>query len=50
VLIRFVDDEAKGYRRAGGQVNVIIYTGNNSILNTLGGLWIRIISIFSHIY
>ena len=50
VLIRFVDDEAKGYRRAGGQVNVIIYTGNNSILNTLGGLWIRTVSILSHIY
>lgn len=50
VLIRFTDDEVKGYRRAGGQVNVIIYTGNNSILNSLGGLWIRLVSILSHIY
>ena len=37
-------------RRAGGQVNIIIYTGNNLILNSLGGLWIRTVSVFSHIY
>jgi len=50
VLIRFTDDEAKGFRRAGGQVDVIIYTGNNPILNTLGSLWIRLVSILSYIY
>jgi len=50
VLIRFTDDEVKGYRRAGGQVDVIIYTGNNPILNSLGGLWIRLVSVLSHIY
>jgi len=50
VLIRFVDDETKGFRRAGGQVNVIIYTGNHPILNSLGAVWIRIVSILSHIY
>ncbi len=50
VLIRFTDDEVKGYRRAGGQVNVIIYTGNNPILNSLGRFWIRLVSILSHIY
>lgn len=50
VLIRFIDDSATGYRRAGGQVNVIIYTGERPILNTLGSLYIRLISLLSHIY
>lgn len=50
VLIRFIDDEAAGFRRAGGQVNVIIYTGKRPILNTLGSVWIRLISFLSHIY
>ncbi len=50
VLISFTDDGAKGFRRVGGQVNVIIYTGSSPILNTLGSLWINLISILSHIY
>jgi len=50
VLIRFNDESAKGFRRAGGQVNVIIYTGDGLILNTLGRFWIRMISLLSHIY
>ena len=51
VLIRFSDIEsAKGVLRAGGQANVIIYTGNHAILNSIGRFWIRIISLFSHIY
>ncbi len=50
VLIRFSDESAKGFKRAGGQVNAIIYTGDRPLLNTLGRLWIRIISFLSHIY
>jgi len=50
VLIRFSDDSSKGFRRAGGQVNTIIYTGDRPILNTLGKAWIRIVSFLSHIY
>ncbi len=50
VLIRFSDDNTKGFWRAGGQVNTIIYTGDRPILNSLGRIWIRIISFFSHIY
>ena len=53
VLIRFSNLEGfKGKRiiRAGGQANVIIYTGDGLILNTLGRLWIRMISLLSHIY
>ena len=51
VLIRFTDVEsAKRVLRAGGQVNVIIYTGNHAILNSIGRLWIRMISLLSHLY
>jgi multidrug resistance efflux pump len=51
VLIRFSDIEnTRGFLRAGGQVNVIVYTGNHAALNTIGRLWIRMISLLSHIY
>lgn len=50
VLIAFTDDTAKRFKRMGGQVNVIIYTGNRPVLNTLGRFWIRMISFLSHIY
>jgi len=50
VLIEFTDDEANSFKRAGGQVNVIIYTGDNSLLNLIGRIWIRTISFLSHIY
>jgi len=50
VLIGFSDDSAKGYRRAGGQVDIIIYTGDRPILNSVGRVWIRLVSLFSHIY
>lgn len=50
VLIRFSDEESKGFKRVGGQVNTIIYTGERPILNTIGRLWIRLISILSHLY
>lgn len=50
VLIRFTDDSVVGFRRAGGQVNVIVYTGENPVLNSLGAFWIRLISFMSHLY
>ncbi len=50
VLIRFADDRPRGVLRAGGQVNVIIYTGEHPLLNSLGRMWIRLVSILSHIY
>lgn len=50
VLIRFSDDSVAGFRRAGGQVNVIIYTGDRPVLNSLGAFWIRLISFLSHLY
>jgi len=50
VVIDFEKAEAKGYLRAGGQANVIVYTGGNVLLNGVGKAWIRVISFFSHIY
>jgi len=50
VIIDFADDEASGFRRAGGQVDVQIYTGDNRILNGLGWLWIRFMSMLSFVY
>lgn len=50
VLIRFTDDESKGFKRVGGQVNTIIYTDGHPIMKTLGRLWIRLISFLSHLY
>ena len=50
VIIDFADDETYGLRRAGGQVDVQIYTGDHTILNALGWLWIRFLSILSYVY
>ena len=51
VLVDFGEDGAsKGYKRAGGQANVIIYTGDSAILNGCGKFWVRLISKLSHIY
>ncbi|MFV1983084.1 MAG: HlyD family secretion protein [Thiohalomonadales bacterium] len=50
VIINFNDDSARGLRRIGGQVDVLIYTGNNWIVNALGWIWIRVMSLFSYIY
>lgn len=50
VLIGFTDNESRTFRRVGGQANVIIYTGDNLLLNSLGRFWIRLISLLSHAY
>lgn len=51
VLIKFSDDDqSKGYKRVGGQVNVIIYTDGHPIMKTIGKVWIRIIALLSHLY
>lgn len=50
VLIEFSDDASRGFKRVGGQANVIVYTGDNGLLNFLGRFWIRMISFFSHVY
>lgn len=50
VIITFNDNSAAGYRRLGGQADVLVYTSNNWIINPLGWVWIRILSWFSYVY
>ena len=51
VVIDFANmDDSKGFKRAGGQANIIIYTGDNGLLNGGGSFFIRAISLFSHVY
>jgi multidrug resistance efflux pump len=50
VIIRFTDDDSIGYRRHGGQADVIIYTRDRSMLNMLGRVWIRVLSYLSYVY
>jgi len=50
VIITFDDDSARGFRRLGGQADVLVYTSNNWIINPLGWIWIRILSWFSFVY
>lgn len=49
VVIQFLDDEAEGLRREGGQADVIVYTGDNVVWNALGAIKIRVISWLSHV-
>jgi multidrug resistance efflux pump len=42
-----VEDYVPGLRH-GSQANVIIYTGDNSIANWLGKLWIRLVSVLTY--
>jgi len=49
VVVRFDVDETQGLLRVGGQVDVIVYTGNNLILNGIGKLRIRLSSLLSYV-
>ena len=37
-----------GTVRFGSQVNVVVYTGSNPVVNALGAVWIRLISILTY--
>jgi len=50
VIITFDDDSASGFRRLGGQADVLVYTSNNWIINPLGWLYIRLLSWLSYVY
>jgi hypothetical protein len=49
VTIVFDEDEAKGLRRVGGQVDVMVYTQESSMMNLFGKFWIRLVSWFSYV-
>ncbi|MCM2678093.1 HlyD family secretion protein [Echinimonas agarilytica] len=49
INITFDDPEiSRGLKRHGGQVDVIVFTDDNFIINSLGHIWIRIVSILSY--
>ena len=50
VYISFDDDSARGYRRLGGQADVQFYSTDNWLINSLGWIWIRMLSWFSYVY
>lgn len=50
VMITFDDDSAKGMLRLGGQADVQVYTGENWFVNSMGWLWIRVLSLLSYVY
>ena len=52
VLVDFENmEDSKGFKRAGGQANVIVYTSSSNGLYNLGGkIWMRLMSWASHVY
>ncbi len=50
VYINFDNDASAGLRREGGQADVIVYTSDGWVINTLGKLWIRLVSWLSYLY
>lgn len=51
VTVDFISaEDSKGFKRAGGQANVIVYTSGNPLLNGAGKLWMWGLSIASHVY
>ncbi|WP_165855138.1 HlyD family secretion protein [Marinobacter sp. JSM 1782161] len=53
VVIRFDESqhpELPTLVRVGGQATVVTYTDDNSLLNPLGRLYIRMMSVFSYVY
>ena len=50
VYISFDDDSVKGNLRLGGQADVQFYSTDNWLINSLGWIWIRVLSWFSYIY
>jgi multidrug resistance efflux pump len=36
--------------RVGGQADVLVYSGENPLMNLLGALYIRVMSWFSYLY
>ncbi|WNC68037.1 HlyD family secretion protein [Thalassotalea nanhaiensis] len=49
-IIKFTDEPDKRLLREGGQADVIAYTGDSFIFNTLGKIWVRITSFLTYLY
>mgnify|MGYP001275450658 FL=1 len=49
VIISSKNEEVADLYRLGGQVDVVVYTGNNFILNSIAALKIRLMSYLSYV-
>ena len=49
VIISFVDESARGLLREGGQTDIMVYTSKNPILNGVGKIWMRLVSITTYV-
>ncbi|MCW8328888.1 HlyD family secretion protein [Photobacterium sp. SDRW27] len=49
VSIKLENEEAMQMMRIGGQADVIVYTGDNTLFNLLGKAWINLVSWFSYV-
>jgi multidrug resistance efflux pump len=50
VYVNFEIEQSKGLLRLGGQADVQFYSTDNWLINSLGWVWIRLLSWFSFIY
>ena len=50
VYVSFNVEDTKGLLRVGGQADVQFYSTNNWLINSLGWVWIRMLSWFSFVY
>ena len=48
--LQFTGEKLPQGIRVGSQANIIVYTDGHPILNALGGLWIRLVSILTYAY
>jgi hypothetical protein len=50
-IVIVIPDYRGGYGlRVNSQADVIVYTGDNALLNGLAAVWIRLLSYLSYIY
>ncbi|MFC1531529.1 HlyD family secretion protein [Gemmatimonadota bacterium] len=49
VIVRFDGDDSRGFRRVGGQANVVVYAGTNPVLNAVAWLRIRLTTVLSYV-
>jgi len=50
VIITIPRDSTRGHVREGGQADVIVYTGNNWLMNSLAWIYIRATAMLSYLY
>ena len=50
VIIHFDDNSTDGQRREAGQADVIVYATDNTFMNALAWVWIRLMAVLSYLY